>query len=86
MHESEIIERIRGLYPDAAIEASGENCSFEVFVVDPAFADMRLLQRQQSVLQLFSDELATGKLHALGVKAKTPQELTAAPSNLVQIR
>jgi acid stress-induced BolA-like protein IbaG/YrbA len=85
MLEQEIIQRIRDLYPNAAIEASGENCSFEVFVVDPLFADMKPLQRQQSVLKLFCEELKTGKLHALGVKAKTPAELTGTPVNLIQI-
>ncbi len=85
MLECEIIQRIRALYPNAAIEASGENCNFEVFIVDPVFADMKPLQRQQSILQLFSNELNTGKLHALGIKAKTPAELTGTPANLVQI-
>lgn len=85
MEEAEIIARIRSLYPDAAIEASGENCSFEVFVVDDSFANMKLLLRQQSILKLFDAELQSGKLHALSVKAKTPQELSATPNNLVQL-
>lgn len=85
MEEQEIIDRIRELYPESAIEASGENCNFEVFVVDTAFEGMGLLQRQQSILKLFAEELKTGKLHALGVKAKTPEQLAAAPSNLVQL-
>lgn len=85
MEEQEIIQRIQTLYPDAAIEANGENCSFEVYVVTESFAEMKPLQRQQSVLTLFSDELKTGKLHALSVKAKTPKELANTVSNLVQL-
>jgi acid stress-induced BolA-like protein IbaG/YrbA len=85
MEEQEIIDKIRELYPEASIEASGENCNFEVFVVDSTFEGMSLLKRQQSILNLFSEELKTGKLHALGVKAKTPEQLTDSPNNLVQI-
>lgn len=85
MEEQVIVERIRGLYPDAVIEVNGEDCSFEVYVVTEEFAGINSLQRQQNILALFSEELKTGKLHALGVKAKTPEELVNTPSNLVQI-
>ena len=85
MQESEILQRIKTLYPEAAMEASGENCNFEVFVVSPEFEGMSLLKRQQSILALFNEELKTGKLHALGVKAKTPAELSSTPNNLVQL-
>ncbi len=85
MEEQQILDRIKTLYPDAAMEASGENCNFEVFVVSEEFEEMSLLKRQQSILSLFSEELKTGKLHALGVKAKTPAELSKAPSNLIQL-
>ncbi len=85
MQEQEIIDRIRNLYPDAVLEASGKDCSFEVYVVTAAFTGMGPLQRQQSVLKLFSGELQSGQLHALGVKAKTPEEFSRAPNNLAQL-
>jgi acid stress-induced BolA-like protein IbaG/YrbA len=85
MDEEQILQRIKTLYPEAAMEASGENCNFEVFIVSPEFEGMSLLKRQQSILALFSEELQTGKLHALGVKAKTPAELSETPSNLIQL-
>lgn len=85
MTETQIIERIKGLYPDANIEVAGEDCSFEVYVISDAFADMNTLQRQQPILGLFNEELASGVLHALSVKAKTAQEL-AANAGLVQLQ
>lgn len=85
MEEQEILQRIATLYPEAAIEASGEGCNFELFVVTPDFDGMSLVKRQQSILSLFSEELRSGKLHAIAVKAKTPQELSHAPTNLVQL-
>jgi acid stress-induced BolA-like protein IbaG/YrbA len=85
MEDEEIITRIQDVYPDAVIEVDGEDCSFEIRVSSKAFAGMRPLQRQQSILSIFSAELQSGKLHALGVKVKTPEEWEKTPSNLVQI-
>ncbi|MES9942698.1 MAG: BolA/IbaG family iron-sulfur metabolism protein [Candidatus Thiodiazotropha sp. 6PLUC2] len=78
MNEQELMSRIKGLYPDAEITVAGENCSFEVNVTSPAFADMKSLQRQRSILTLFNQEIASGELHALTVRAKTPDENAAS--------
>ena len=75
MNENDLINRIKEIYPDAEISVAGENCSFEVNVTSPAFAEMKSLQRQRSILTLFNSEIASGELHALTVKAKTPEEL-----------
>jgi acid stress-induced BolA-like protein IbaG/YrbA len=75
MNEQDLISRIQGIYPDADISVAGENCSFEVNITTTAFAEMKSLQRQRSILTLFNDEIASGELHALTVKAKTPEEL-----------
>lgn len=85
MNESEIIERINKLYPDAVIDVAGADCSFEVYVISDSFSGVNTLQRQKSILALFKDEITTGKLHALSVKAKTQQEQSAG-SGLVQIK
>lgn len=74
MEQEEIIARISGLYPAAIIDVAGQDCNFEVYVISENFAGMKTLQRQQSILGLFQPELSTGKLHALTVKAKTPEE------------
>ena len=85
MNDSEIMQRVAGLYPDAVIDVAGADCSFEIYVISEKFNGMNLLQRQKNVLALFKDEITTGKLHALSVKAKTPQEQSAS-SGLVQIK
>lgn len=84
MNEDEIISRIKGLHPDAIIDVAGEDCSFEVYVIDDGFAGQNTLQRQKPILALFSDEIKTGKLHALSVKAKTKAE-QQGNAGLVQI-
>lgn len=84
MNESEIIARVRTLHPEAVIDIAGEDCSFELYVVSQSFAGQNILQRQKPILALFKDEIRNGTLHALSVKAKTPDELTGQ-AGLVQI-
>jgi acid stress-induced BolA-like protein IbaG/YrbA len=84
MTGDEIVLRVRTLYPDAVVDVAGEDCSFEIHVVTEAFAGQNILQRQKPILGLFKDDIRNGTLHALSVKAKTPDE-QAAQSNLIQI-
>lgn len=85
INETEITNRITELYPEAVIDVAGEDCSFEVYVITERFSGMNTLQRQKSVLALFKAEISSGKLHALSVKAKTPEEQSAV-AGLVQIQ
>lgn len=84
MKEQEVAARIGELYPDAAIDVAGADCSFEVYVISDEFEGVSLLKRQQSILALFADDITSGKLHALTVKAKTPAEMQSG-SGLVRI-
>jgi BolA protein len=85
MDENEIIARITSLYADAAVDINGADCSFEVYVISEQLGGKSTLQRQRALLDLFKDELKSGKLHALSIKARTPSE-QAATSGLVQIQ
>lgn len=84
MQAQAIIDRIHTLYPDAVIDVAGEDCSFEVYVVTEAFAGLGTLQRQKPILALFREEITSGALHALTIKAKTPAEQQGG-GGLVQI-
>lgn len=85
MDEQAIIARIQALYPDAAVDISGADCSLEVYVVSDSLRGKSTLQRQRSILDLFKDELKSGRLHALSIKARTKDEM-AAGSGLIQIQ
>jgi acid stress-induced BolA-like protein IbaG/YrbA len=85
MEENEIISRVKQLYPDAVIDVAGADCNFELFVISDVFEGMNTLKRSQPILGLFKAELASGKLHALSVKVKTPKE-QAGVAGLVQIQ
>ncbi len=74
MNKQDVAKKITELCPDAVVDVRGENCHFEVRVVSEFFRGKSSLQRQQPILALFREELSSGKLHALSVKAKSPDE------------
>lgn len=78
-----LIGRIREALPDARVELSGADCSFEVLVVSAQLSGQGQVARQRKVLALFAPELASGALHALSIRAKTPAELAAGNTSLV---
>jgi acid stress-induced BolA-like protein IbaG/YrbA len=84
MKKEEIVARVHTLYPDAVIGVAGADCNFELLLIDEGFAGQGILQRQKPILALFKNDIRSGALHALSVKAKTPQE-QADESGLVQI-
>ena len=47
---------------------------FKVVVVSTKFEDMKLIERHRTVNTILKDELKTGGVHALSIKAKTPEQ------------
>lgn len=80
MRSDEVVALVKSAFPDAEVKIEGEDCSFAITVISDAFAGMSLLKKQQSVLATVSDELASGKLHAMSVKCYTPVEWQALPN------
>ncbi|MBN0989735.1 BolA family protein [Amphritea pacifica] len=74
MNTEQITQIIVAAIPDAELDISGEDCNFTVRVISESFADMKPLERQKRVLNLFQQQLKTGELHALTVKAYTMQQ------------
>ncbi|HET8932480.1 MAG TPA: BolA/IbaG family iron-sulfur metabolism protein [Polyangiales bacterium] len=78
MKPEELAERIRSALPDAVLELSGADCTFEVLVVSEFWTGQSAVARQRMLLGLFASELASGALHALSIRARTPAELQSA--------
>jgi acid stress-induced BolA-like protein IbaG/YrbA len=85
MEQAEIINIIKEAIPSAHVQAEGADCSFTVQVISNTFASVGLVKRQQQILALFSPLLTTGVLHALSVKAYTPEEWAAQQTPLTQL-
>jgi monothiol glutaredoxin len=75
---------------DALVLVEGEGCDLMITVVSPEFTDLTLVKKQQLVMATLTEPLASGKLHAVSVKAYTPDEWQALqvdkPSGLLQIQ
>ncbi|MEQ1739891.1 MAG: Grx4 family monothiol glutaredoxin [Methyloglobulus sp.] len=75
---------------DADVFVDGEGCDLLITVVSTQFNDLTLVKKQQLVMATLTEPLASGKLHAVSVKAYTPDEWQALqmnkPSGLLQIQ
>jgi monothiol glutaredoxin len=60
--------------PDAKILVEGDGCDLLIVVVSKQFTDLTLVKKQQLVMATLKEPLASGKLHAVSVKAYTPDE------------
>ena len=66
---------IAAAMPDATVRVQSEDDThFEAVVVSEAFAGKRALQRHQMVYKTLGD-LVGGEIHALSIKAHTPDEV-----------
>ena len=71
-------ERVEALIeaglPGARVQVTGDGRHFEALVVSDAFEGKSLIQRHRMVLATVNSEIASDELHALSIKAKTPNE------------
>lgn len=74
MKSEEVVSLIQSAIPEAKVLIEGEDCSFSVTVISDSFAGMSPLKKQQAVLGSVKEQLRTGALHAMSVKALTPDE------------
>ena len=74
MQTSLIESRILAGIPDATVQVEGDGTHFTAHIISNAFAGKSRLQRQQMVYDTVRAELLDGSLHALSIKARTPEE------------
>jgi len=66
---------------DAEVIVDGEGCDLVITVVSAQFNDLALVKKQQLVMATLKEPLASGKLHAVSVKAYTPDEWQQKQAN-----
>lgn len=74
METEAIAALIRAGMPDATVQVTGDGSHFEAVVVSPAFAGLTPIKKQRLVMDTVREQLASGELHALSIKALTPAE------------
>jgi len=60
--------------PGSEAIVSGEGCNLEVTVISDSFEGKTMLAEQKLVYAAVNHLIQTGELHALGIKAFTPEE------------
>jgi stress-induced morphogen len=72
-----IVSYLQATMPDAAVsitDRTGTGDHFSIRVVSAAFQDKNLLDRNRLIYQSLSEPMADGRIHAMELKAQTPQE------------
>ncbi|MHA1567911.1 MAG: BolA family protein [Alphaproteobacteria bacterium] len=74
MNPEDIKQRILAALPECEVEVSGDGSHFEARVVGEVFAGLSPVKKQQLVYKSVNDLITGGALHALTIKAFTPDE------------
>ena len=64
-------------FPDATITVDGHGDRFQITIVDASFENQSKLTRHQAVNSCVSPLIQDGTIHALTIKAYSPNELNA---------
>jgi len=72
----EIQTKLEAGVEGSTVTMEGDGCNCSTLVVSPIFEGMSLLARQRMVLAAVRENIDSGELHALSIKARTPAENT----------
>ena len=78
MKEIEVQQKIASGIPDARVTVTGDGSHFEAVVVTEVFEGMSPVQRQKMVYATVNEHITRGELHALTIKAYTPEQWAKA--------
>jgi acid stress-induced BolA-like protein IbaG/YrbA len=70
----EIQAKLEAGVEGSTVTMEGDGCNCSTLVVSPIFEGMSLLARQRMVLATVRENIDSGELHALSIKARTPAE------------
>ena len=74
METSEIKQLIENGIDDAEAIVTGDAGKYEATVISPAFEGLSMVKEHQLVYATVNAQIASGELHALTIKAYTPNE------------
>lgn len=74
METSEIKKLIEAGINDAEAIVTGDSGKYEATVISPAFEGLSMIKEHQMVYATVNSHIVSGELHALSIKAYTPEE------------
>jgi acid stress-induced BolA-like protein IbaG/YrbA len=78
METSEVQQRITAGLPGAEVRVSGDGSHFDAVVIFTGFEGKSPVQRQKMVYAAVHEQITSGALHALSIKAYTPEQWAKA--------
>lgn len=78
MEPEEVKNIIQAALPECEVQVQGDGSHFEAIVVGEVFAGLSPVKKQQMVFATVSEQITSGAIHALSIKAYTPKEWETA--------
>lgn len=66
--------RLDEAFADAQVTVAGEGNRFEIDIVSASFDGLNRVKRQQAVYAVIGGLIASGAIHAVTIRAATPDE------------
>jgi len=77
MEPDQIRDLVSEAMPEAQVTVGGDGYHHELRVVSAAFCGMNRVKRQQLVYGHLAEVIRSGALHAVNIRAQTPEEAAA---------
>ncbi|WP_024872224.1 BolA family iron metabolism protein IbaG [Tolumonas lignilytica] len=74
MHPTEIESILRAALALDELHVQGDNGHYQVIAVSSLFAGMSRVKKQQTIYAPLTEHIASNAIHALSIKAFTPEE------------
>ena len=78
MEPDEVKQLVESAIPDCEVTVSGDGSHFDVMVISSAFDGLSMVAKQQLVYAPLGEKITSGELHAINIKAYTPDEWKSA--------
>lgn len=78
MEPAEVQQLIEKGIPDAEVRVTGDGSHFEAVVISATFEGQSPVAQQKMVYATLGDHITSGELHALTIKAYTPEKWAQA--------
>ena len=77
MHAEEVKQLIESQLEGCTVITAGAGCDFQITVVGDMFEGISPVKKQQAVYACLTEQIASGAIHAVSIKALTPAQFKA---------
>ncbi len=78
MQPEDVKTLIEAGLPGAQVTVKGDGSHFDVIVISAEFAGKSMVEEQRMVFATLGDKITSGEIHAINIKAYTPDEWKTA--------